>query len=809
MDYQLLIRDYDKVKELIKGEKDSYSQLINFKCEQLSELSDTQPFLPDNTLNNQHFVDQYQVENLYVMDIESTKYSLLNFMRDDNQITKQVFENELTYPTFQPYLIQLSKLPKQDFQRKVGWLEVIYKLIQSPKQKKSMKFQTYNELIMWQKAFIEVAKDITNNQEYFLILRKPLKELFRLCLIQILSILDRNIYKYFEQLNSLINNDLMQIFQDSQLRITIIYSLAKIVFPKLDSNEKLPEEHIKILSILISHDKINKIPNFESWLQFFEFLLFFMLSEINLKKEHIFQKNLEDKIKKEHPDIPFIDQLWYYVAVNFTQQNIKLNQSLKKLISHNVYSLINIYCVRYNKYQLMNQILEDLLITPFEDDVLRMNMCIILFNTDDYNKLHQMIQSLLASEQIKDHEFRPVIISMCVMFTGIYLGKGEEALCFARMNYNDYDKGIITLDTLLAQIGYCFYNLGKSAKYVFEKEHFYIKALEYYQKSIEQNSDNHLVQYNYGKLLAITGDIKKAFCHVDQACRLCGAEINFKILRALLYQTQHENQTALQIISSLLIIKQSPLLYFIKASVLTEIYLLNLFNEKELQYAQNISEELKQFVIKKFQKSKEVQSILQNLKKFLLGVSKKMYEFDQNDQFIFQLPPLKSMQNFDIDPLTYINYRNCIFNTIDILIKLQIFDLANQVLELVDDGNESNDNEKLFYQGLLEEKKDKIDVACHYYEEVLRTDFYHVRAMSRLGLLYLKHYKDSKIQRASELLIAASKFEKTYEICLGLGILNQLQNNNSEAQKFLNDALRLLKTSPIVSFQMIPDILFG
>ena len=42
--------------------------------------------------------------------------------------------------------------------------------------------------------------------------------------------------------------------------------------------------------------------------------------------------------------------------------------------------------------------MEDLLITPFEDDVLRMNMCIILFNADDYNKLHQMIQSLLASE---------------------------------------------------------------------------------------------------------------------------------------------------------------------------------------------------------------------------------------------------------------------------------------------------------------------------------------------------------------------------------------------------------------------------
>lgn len=43
-----------------------------------------------------------------------------------------------------------------------------------------------------------------------------------------------------------------------------------------------------------------------------------MLHEINLKKERIFQKKLEDKIKKQQPDLPFIDQLWYYVAVNFT-----------------------------------------------------------------------------------------------------------------------------------------------------------------------------------------------------------------------------------------------------------------------------------------------------------------------------------------------------------------------------------------------------------------------------------------------------------------------------------------------------------
>lgn len=36
----------------------------------------------------------------------------------------------------------------------------------------------------------------------------------------------------------------------------------------------------------------------------------------------------------------------------------------------------------------MTEILEDLLITPFEDDILRMNMCIILFNNHEFTKLH-------------------------------------------------------------------------------------------------------------------------------------------------------------------------------------------------------------------------------------------------------------------------------------------------------------------------------------------------------------------------------------------------------------------------------------
>lgn len=47
----------------------------------------------------------------------------------------------------------------------------------------------------------------------------------------------------------------------------------------------------------------------------------------------------------------------------------------------------------------------------------------------------------------------------------------------------------------------------------------------------------------------------------------------------------------------------------------------------------------------------------------------------------------------------YKNYFSfkAIFNTTDILIKLQLFELSVLTLNLINDGNESNENEKLYY----------------------------------------------------------------------------------------------------------------
>ncbi len=56
---------------------------------------------------------------------------------------------------------------------------------------------------------------------------------------------------------------------------------------------------------------------------------------------------------------------------------IKLKKITKEIISHHIYSLINFYSLRFGKISLMNKMLEDLMITPFEDDILRMKVCFL------------------------------------------------------------------------------------------------------------------------------------------------------------------------------------------------------------------------------------------------------------------------------------------------------------------------------------------------------------------------------------------------------------------------------------------------
>jgi len=79
--------------------------------------------------------------------------------------------------------------------------------------------------------------------------------------------------------------------------------------------------------------------------------------------------------------------------------------------------------------------------------------------------------------------------------------------------------------------------------------------------------------------------------------------------------------------------------------------------------------------------------------------------------------------------------------------------------------------------------------------------------MVKLALLYLKHFSDnsSKIDRAAELLIAASKFKETAEIYYGFGLLYAKQNDTEKSNHYLISALEINSKSPLLDFSIIPD----
>ncbi|KAM3139902.1 hypothetical protein pb186bvf_007933 [Paramecium bursaria] len=814
IDRALFLRDFQLASDLLKqANQTPYYKLTSYKVNKLIELNVTEHHL----ISTQQFtyiiqeIKDFYIDDMNIIDVEAIKYHLYNFVEIDEYVKMEqnIFDFEKSYDSFEKYFNYGLQIKDEELTRKVAYYETIYKLIQSPKQKNSMKFNLLKELMMWHSFFIKVAQSVQQNQEYYNVLRKPMKELLRLSVIQIINNLEKyqDIKYYMTQLIKVLDNSLFELKNDA-LRIAILYSFAKMMIPLLDQMtlkfNELQELITQTLQLTI--DNKNLQFNFKDWRSVFEYIMFQLIVYIHQKKEHLFNKKLQDKIKRDAIDIPFIDQLWYYYSINFTQQTIKLNAALKKLLSHNIFSLINIYCLKYEKTSLMHKIIQDLMDSPFEDDILRMKMCVNLFITEDFARLHQLVQMLLGSHHLKDHIFRPVIVSLCALFTGVYLGKAEESLCFARLNLYENKKGILTQDTLQAQLGYCYYNLGREAKYYNEQQQFYCKSLEYLQQSLQINAENYLVQYNIAKLYSQMGDIKQGLVHIKEACKLNNGDVVTSILCALIHSAHKDNSKALKIVSQLT--NDNPeqaLLYLSKAAILHDIYLNNLENDKEYQNAQQMSKELTDMILKKHQKSKEIQSILNNMKKGLCSIAKQVHEEDQKDQFISDLAHLNTMQNLDIHPLTYINYRNSIFNSIDILINLQLFEYANSVLQLVDDGNQTNKIERLFYEGYLFEKQGNKLQAIQLYEEVLKQDFYHVRTMNKLGLLYLQQ---QNLQRASELLIAASKFSKTHENCIGIAMIHKKQGRDKESNEMLFEALQIIKSSPVLSFTLVPDKLF-
>ena len=100
----------------------------------------------------------------------------------------------------------------------------------------------------------------------------------------------------------------------------------------------------------------------------------------------------EDSNQIHRLALVLLDSQFYPINNKGTHNNDSINQLksiIRKLISHDYSALLNIYCSRFNKPVIINKILEDLLMTSFEDDILRMK---VNSQNDKYLDVYQSLR---------------------------------------------------------------------------------------------------------------------------------------------------------------------------------------------------------------------------------------------------------------------------------------------------------------------------------------------------------------------------------------------------------------------------------
>jgi hypothetical protein len=156
---------------------------------------------------------------------------------------------------------------------------------------------------------------------------------------------------------------------------------------------------------------------------------------------------------------------------------------------------------------------------------------------EEYANLYQLIQNVLASHHLHAHPFKPVLIALASVFTGLYLGKNEEGLALSRLNHkNALHANLQTLvllpHTYQAHLGFSFYNLFRNSRYLYDRTVYLAKAIEHLEPA---KKNNYSVCFTLAKAYAAKQDTAQAIQHAVLACTLNRTHLNSFILLALLY----------------------------------------------------------------------------------------------------------------------------------------------------------------------------------------------------------------------------------------------------------------------------------
>lgn len=147
--------------------------------------------------------------------------------------------------------------------------------------------------------------------------------------------------------------------------------------------------------------------------------------------------------------------------------------------------MLSFLSLRYRMTNVTKEYIERIYDSPFNDDIQTIKLCFELFNSEEFEKLYQLAESVLSSEACKQLKERQILIVMCSIFKGVVMQNFDEGLVLAKLNHHEFQKGItysttnaiLNEYTLIAHVGFAYYNMAKHSLYLESKISYSAKAL--------------------------------------------------------------------------------------------------------------------------------------------------------------------------------------------------------------------------------------------------------------------------------------------------------------------------------------------
>ena len=117
---------------------------------------------------------------------------------------------------------------------------------------------------------------------------------------------------------------------------------------------------------------------------------------------------------------------------------VGLNDITRNIIRHKVASLSTIIGVKLGIRRFSKDFLEIMHDSSFNNDVQTIKLCFELFEFREYEKIENLLQTVLSVPATKKLKMREVLVAMCSILISLYLEHREEGLLYNKLNHENY-----------------------------------------------------------------------------------------------------------------------------------------------------------------------------------------------------------------------------------------------------------------------------------------------------------------------------------------------------------------------------------